>query len=207
MASTPRRVFPAVASSTSLDLDAVVAVGWLDPADVCRDESAAAQRFWEARCRGDASRMIAAASAADLVRTWTGQTAHDLGSFALGLHLPSSDLDLGISVPGDPEPVHTTLAARARYRGEGTTRSGQRHRRYSLSRMGADVDLSTFTETGLAVELRMLEQIRAGLTRADAVVYLWVKHILHRRRDRVAYDTWTAAPYQRFCHTTQTPPP
>jgi hypothetical protein len=73
--------------------------------------------------------------------------------------------------------------------------------------LGVDVDLAVFTETGLAIELRMLEQIRAGLTPADAVVYLWVKHLLHRRRDRVGYDTWTAAPYQRFCHTRQTSPP
>jgi hypothetical protein len=201
------------ARPTSLDLDAIVTAGWLEPDQVPRDEFAAAQRFWHQRRRSDATLAASAEAAASVIRAWTGRTAHELGPYAVRLHLPSSDLDLGIGYDPDPnldedagpDPVRAALAAHARYQGEEETRSGGTRSSYTFPWQGVDVDVSVFTEADLAHELRLLAQIRAGLGSTDATVFLWVKQQLHLHGRADQYRQWKHTLYLRFCP--QPPPP
>jgi hypothetical protein len=134
-----------------------------------------------------------ASSAANVVHGWTGCEAHVLGSCAVGLSLPSSDIDLGLSHSGMHDAVETALVPRAAKVGVASTPSGGVKTTYRFRHMDVDIDVCLYDDADLAAELLLLTHIRGRLTPDDTAAQLWIRHLLHQRGDLVRCARWKAA--------------
>lgn len=84
---------------SELDLDAILAARWADPAVFPAGEFVRAKAFYRELREQDDALLAVRAKAASLIREWTGRNSRGVGSFGLRLNLESSDLDLGIGYP------------------------------------------------------------------------------------------------------------
>ncbi|HEY8985334.1 MAG TPA: hypothetical protein VIU15_37880 [Streptomyces sp.] len=187
---------------TELDLTAVTAKKWADPADFSPDEFRRASQFYETMRADDAHLLKVRAEASSLIREWTGYTPRDVGSFGTRLNLETSDLDLGIGFPverrGD---LMQALVGegRAAFLGERQTRYSTTRLVFSFTVSGIEIDLSALTVEDFAVACRMLDEIDAGMTQEERIAHTWVKHLLRERGDLEAYAEWKLVTYARYC--------
>lgn len=198
-------------AGSELDLDAILAARWADPAVFPAGEFVRAEAFYRERREQDDALLGVRAKAASLIREWTGRDSRDVGSFGLRLNVESSDLDLGIGYPVQRrEALTAALAAHSSFKGERVTRfptaeragdgSGTTTRLvFAFTVDGVEVDLSALTEEDFVVACRMLDDIEANMTEQERIAHTWVKHLL-RRADRVTeYAEWKLVTYARFC--------
>jgi hypothetical protein len=85
---------------SELDLDAILAARWVDPAVFPAGEFVRVEAFYRERREQDDALLGVRAKAASLIREWTGRDSRDVGSLGLRLNVESSDLDLGIRSSG-----------------------------------------------------------------------------------------------------------
>lgn len=187
-------------TGTSLDLDAVIAAGWADPALFSPQEYERAAAFYAKQRRRDARLLTIRKQAATSIEEWTGCTPRDVGSFGLRLNLETSDLDLGIGYPTDQrEEIVQTLQAHAAFKGERRTRFTTTRLVFAFACEGVDVDLSVLTDEDFAVACRMLDTIDATMTEPERIAHCWVKHLLHEQGRLDDYAAWKLVTYARFC--------
>jgi hypothetical protein len=185
---------------TSLDLDAVIAAGWADPASFAPQEYKRAVAFYATQRRRDTQLMAVRQQAAASIQEWTGRTPRDVGSFGLRLNLETSDLDLGIGFPTERrEEIVQTLLAHAAFKGERRTRFTTTRLVFAFACEGVEVDLSVLTDEDFVVACRMLEQIDATMTEPERIAHCWVKHLLREQGRLDDYAAWKLVTYARFC--------
>lgn len=187
---------------SELDLSAITARKWADPADFPQQEFQRATRFYERMRAHDDHLLKVRAEAADQIRQWTGRVPRDVGSFGTRLNLETSDLDLGIGFPVEQrDELKRRLVDRGRadFLGERNTSFSTTRLVFSFEIVGIEIDLSVLTEEDFAVACRMLDQIDAEMTREERIAHTWVKHLL-REGDRLEeYAAWKLVTYARFC--------
>ncbi|MFD8563646.1 hypothetical protein ACWDOR_39395 [Streptosporangium canum] len=144
--------------------------------------------------------MVVRTKASELVESWTGRVPRDVGSFGVQTNLETSDLDLGIGYPViGRERLMAALAPHAAFKGERRTRFDTTRLVFSFTVDGVEIDLSALTEEDLAVACRMLDEIGAGMSRAERIAHTWVKHLLCVSGRTDDYAAWKLVTYARFC--------
>jgi hypothetical protein len=192
----------AVTNSTPLDLDAITAKGWADPADFPSEEFQRATAFYESMRAHDAGLLKVREEASALIQQWTGRVPRDVGSFGTRLNLETSDLDLGIGFPVDQrEHLMQTLVGegRARFLGERYTSFSTTRLVFSFDIAGVEIDVSALTEEDFTVACRMLDQIDAEMTLPERIAHTWVKHLLREAGRLEEYAAWKLVTYARYC--------
>lgn len=194
-----------------LDLEAILAARWADPAMFPAGELARAQAFYRERRLQDDVLLAIRAKAASLISEWTGRDSRDVGSFGLRLNLESSDLDLGIGYPVELRDELTgVLAGHSSFKGERITRFPTAERAdggpttttrlvFAFTVDDVEVDLSALTEEDFAVACRMLDDIKASMTEQERIAHTWVKHLLRSAGRMTDYAQWKLVTYARFC--------
>lgn len=183
-----------------MDLDAVVAVGWAEPAQFSEAEFARASEFWFGRRREDARLAAVQSRASELVRSWTGRIPRDVGSFGIQTNLETSDLDLGIGFPmSDREYLLAAMSAYASFKGERYTRFDTTRLVFAFVVDDVEIDVSALTEEDFAVACRMLDEINAGMSQDERIAHTWVKYLLKRAGRAQEYAAWKLVTYARFC--------
>lgn len=196
---------------SELDLDAILAARWADPAVFPAEEFARGEAFYRERREQDDALLAVRAKAASLIREWTGRDSRDVGSFGLRLNLESSDLDLGIGCPVQQrDALGAALVVHSSFKGERVTRFPAAERAgggsatttrlvFAFSVDGVDVDLSALTEEDFVVACRMLDDIEANMTEQERIAHTWVKHLLRSAGRMMEYAEWKLVTYARFC--------
>ncbi|MBV9013792.1 MAG: hypothetical protein JO272_17435 [Pseudonocardiales bacterium] len=196
---------------SELDLDAILATRWADPAVFPASEFLRASEFYCQRRNRDEELLAVRAKTAALIREWTGRDSRDVGSFGLRLNLETSDLDLGIGYPVERrEELIALLAPKTVFKGERVTRFPAADFRSSepaaTTRLvfafevdGVEVDLSALTEEDFAVACRMLDDIEASMTEPERIAHTWVKYLLRSSGRMAEYAQWKLVTYARFC--------
>ncbi|MFI0742771.1 hypothetical protein ACH4PU_32520 [Streptomyces sp. NPDC021100] len=187
---------------TLLDLRAITARKWADPADFPAEEFARASAFYEAMRTHDDHLLKVRDQASGLIEQWTGCVPRDVGSFGTRLNLETSDLDLGIGFPVERrEELMQALAGtgRAKFLGERYTSFSTTRLVFAFEVAGIEIDLSALTVADFAVACRMLDQIDAEMTREERIAHTWVKHLLRESGDLDAYAGWKLVTYARYC--------
>lgn len=196
---------------SELDLDAIFAARWADPAVFPDSEFARAEAFYRQRRERDEALRAVRAKAASLIREWTAREPRDVGSFGLRLNLEASDLDLGIGYPVEQrDALVARLEPHASFKGERVTRFPGAERAdgttgtttrlvFAFTVDGVDVDLSALTEEHFAVACRMLDDIEAHMTERERIAHTWVKHLLRSAGRMDEYAEWKLVTYARFC--------
>lgn len=185
---------------SELDLDAILAQRWADPAAFSATEFARAEQFWRDRRRHDDYLLSLRSHAADLIREWTGRQSRDVGSLGLRLNLETSDLDLGIGYPADQrDELVAALTPHASFKGERKTRFSTTRLVFAFTVEAIDVDLSALTEEDFVVSCRMLDEIEATMTEPEQIAHTWVKYLLRTSGRMQDYATWKLVTYARFC--------
>lgn len=185
---------------TELDLDAVMAKGWVVRTDFSDTEFERAAAFY-ARMRTHDERLHQVrAAASTLIQHWTGHTPRDVGSFGTGLNLETSDLDLGIGYPVERrEVLMKELADHTTFLGERNTSFSTTRLVFSFTQEGVEIDLSALTVEDFTVACRMLDQIEQTMTREERICHTWVKHLLRSSGRLEDYAAWKLVTYRRFC--------
>jgi len=185
---------------SSLDLDAILASRWVDPALFSLQEYEQAVAFYAQQRRRDARLLAIRQQAAASIEAWTGRVPRDVGSFGLRLNLETSDLDLGIGYPTDRrQEIVATLMAHATFKGERRTRFATTRLVFAFVCDSVDVDLSVLTEEDFTVACRMLDEIDATMTEPERIAHAWVKHLLREQGRLDDYAAWKLVTYARFC--------
>jgi hypothetical protein len=196
---------------SGLDLDAILAARWADPAVFSAGEFARAEVFYRERREQNDALLAVWAEAASLIREWTGRDSRDVGSFGLRLNLASSDLDLGFGYPvQERDALTVALAGHASFKGERITRFPGADRAdggsvtttrlvFAFTVAGVDIDLSALTEDDFVVACRMLDDIEASMTEQERIAHTWVKHLLRSTGRMTEYAQWKLVTYARFC--------
>ncbi|WP_431929946.1 hypothetical protein [Nonomuraea jabiensis] len=185
---------------TALDLDAIIAAQWAEPARFPEREYARAEAFWLERRRQDKRLLAIRTRAAELVESWTGRVPRDVGSFGIQLNLQTSDLDLGIGFPVNyREQLMAALAPHTAFKGERATRFETTRLVFAFTVDGIEIDLSALTEEDFAVACRMLDEIDAQMSRPERIAHTWVKHLLRSSGRSEDYAAWKLVTYARFC--------
>ncbi|MDX3224557.1 hypothetical protein [Streptomyces sp. ME19-01-6] len=187
---------------TALDLSAITAKEWADPADFPEDEFARATEFYEAMRTHDDRLLKARAEASGLIEQWTGRVPRDVGSFGTRLNLETSDLDLGIGFPVEQrdELMQVLMGeGRATFLGERKTSFSTTRLVFSFEVAGIEIDLSALTELDFAVACRMLDQIADEMTQPERIAHTWVKHLLRASGRLEEYAAWKLVTYARYC--------
>ncbi|MEU1905402.1 hypothetical protein [Streptomyces hygroscopicus] len=187
---------------TDLDLSAITAKKWADPADFPAAEFERATAFYESMRAHDDHLLKVRAEASALIQEWTGCAPRDVGSFGTRLNLEMSDLDLGIGFPVERrEELMRSLVeeGRAEFLGERNTSFSTTRLVFSFEIAGIEIDLSALTVEDFTVACRMLDQIDTEMTREERVAHTWVKHLLRQSGDLEAYAEWKLVTYARYC--------
>jgi hypothetical protein len=187
---------------SELDVRAITAKKWADPADFPPEEFERATRFYEQMRAHDDHLLKVRAEAAGLIRQWTGRVPRDVGSFGTRLNLETSDLDLGIGFPVQQrEQLMKSLLGegRASFLGERSTSFSTTRLVFSFDIAGIEIDLSALTEQDFTVACRMLDQIDAEMTLPERIAHTWVKHLLRESGRLQAYAEWKLVTYARYC--------
>lgn len=196
---------------SGLDLDAILAARWADPAVFPASEFVRASDFYRARRDRDGDLLAVREKAVSRIREWTGRDSRDVGSFGLRLNLETSDLDLGIGYPVEQrEGLITLLAPSTVLKGERVTRFPAADRQdsepatttrlvFAFGVDGVEVDLSALTEEDFAVACRMLDDIEASMTEPERIAHTWVKYLLRSSGRMADYAEWKLVTYARFC--------
>jgi hypothetical protein len=185
-----------------LDLDAITAKGWAEPADFSPEQFAQATAFYESMRAHDAGLLKVRDEASGLIQQWTGRIPRDVGSFGTRLNLATSDLDLGIGFPVDQrDHLMDTLVGggRARFLGERNTSFSTTRLVFAFEIAGVEIDVSVLTEEDFAVACRMLDQIDAEMTLPERIAHTWVKHLLREAGRLEEYAAWKLVTYARYC--------
>jgi hypothetical protein len=187
-------------TGTELGLDTILAAQWADPQVFPAAEFARAEAFWRARRAHDDELVTVRATAADLIRSWTGCQSRDVGSFGLRLNLETSDLDLGIGYPVDQrDTLITALGPHSVFKGERTTRFSNTRLVFAFTVDDIEVDLSALTEEDFAIACRMLDEIEATMTEQEQIAHTWIKYLLRSSGRMNEYAEWKLVTYARFC--------
>lgn len=187
-------------TSSSLNLDAILDAGWVEPACFSAEEFARAEAFWLSLRRHDERLHATRAKAADLVASWTGCTPRDVGSFGNQLNLETSDLDLGIGYPMEGrDALRATLDGRAAFKGERYTSFHTTRLVYAFTCDDIEVDVSALTEEDFVIACRMIDEIDKGMTREERIAHTWVKHLLRTANRHDDYAAWKLTTYARYC--------
>ncbi|MGH3720867.1 MAG: hypothetical protein ACRDRI_18870 [Pseudonocardiaceae bacterium] len=195
---------------SGLDLDAILAAQWADPAVFPAVEFVRASEFYRQRRDRDGELFAVRGKAVSLIREWTGRDSRDVGSFGLRLNLESSDLDLGIGYPVERrEALIALLAPKTAFKGERVTRfpaADCQGSEVATTRLvfafkidGVEVDLSALTEEDFVVACRMLDDIKASMTVPERIAHTWVKYLLRSSGRMAEYAQWKLVTYARFC--------
>ncbi|MEV6424730.1 hypothetical protein [Streptomyces sp. NPDC051662] len=187
---------------TELDLSAITAAKWADPAAFPTGEFERATEFYASMRVHDEHLLKVRGEASALIQEWTGCTPRDVGSFGTRLNLEMSDLDLGIGFPVERrDGLMRSLVdgGRAKFLGERYTSFSTTRLVFSFEIAGIEIDLSALTVEDFAVACRMLDQIDAEMTRAERIAHTWVKHLLRETGDLRAYAEWKLVTYARYC--------
>ncbi|MGB6164195.1 MAG: hypothetical protein WCF33_12670 [Pseudonocardiaceae bacterium] len=196
---------------SGLDLEAILAARWADPAVFSAGEFARAEAFFRKRREQDDALLAVRVQAASQIREWTGRDSRDVGSFGLRLNLESSDLDLGIGYPIEHRASLTAaLAGHSSFKGERVTRfpaaesvdggPGTTTRLvFAFTVADVDIDLSALTEDDFVVACRMLDDIEANMTEQERIAHTWVKYLLRSSGQMMEYAQWKLVTYARFC--------
>lgn len=196
---------------SGLDLGAILAARWADPAVFPVSEFLRASEFYRQRRDRDGELLAVRARAALLIQKWTGQDSRDVGSFGLRLNLETSDLDMGIGYPVERrEELIALLAPNTVFKDERVTRFPAADLRgsepatttrlvFAFEVDGVEVDLSALTEEDFAVACRMLDDIEASMTEPERIAHTWVKYLLRGSGRMAEYAQWKLVTYARFC--------
>ncbi|WP_409239770.1 hypothetical protein [Streptomyces sp. PA5.6] len=187
---------------TALDLSAITAKKWADPADFPAEEFERATAFYESMRTHDDHLLKVRDEASGLVEQWTGRVPRDVGSFGTRLNLQTSDLDLGIGFPVEQrEELMRALVGegRATFLGERNTSFSTTRLVFSFDIAGIEIDVSALTVEDFAVACRMLDQIDAEMTREERIAHTWVKHLLREGGRLQEYAQWKLVTYARYC--------
>ncbi|MDI3407660.1 nucleotidyltransferase family protein [Streptomyces cavernicola] len=187
---------------TPLDLSAITAKKWADPADFPTEEFERATAFYDSMRTHDEHLLKVRAEASGLIEQWTGHTPRDVGSFGTRLNLETSDLDLGIGFPVEQrDDLMRALVGEGR-----ATFLGERRTSFSTTRLvftfdvaGIEIDLSALTVEDFTVACRMLDQIDAEMTKPERIAHTWVKHLLRDSGRLDEYAKWKLVTYARYC--------
>jgi hypothetical protein len=183
-----------------MDIEKILAMGWVTAADLGPSDYARAEQFWHAKRADDARLHAVRDEATAIIQEWTGQTPRDVGSFGTQVNLDSSDLDLGIGCAVEDRPaLLAAVDGRAKFKGERWTSQISSRLVFSFTVEGIEIDLSALTVEDFAVAGRMLDQIEAGMSREERIAHTWVKHLL-READRLEdYARWKLVVYAKYC--------
>jgi hypothetical protein len=196
---------------SGLDLSAILAARWADPAVFPVSEFLRALEFYRQRRDRDGELLAVRAKAASLIQEWTGRDSRDVGSFGLRLNLETSDLDLGIGYPVERrEELISLLAPNTVFKGERVTRfpaadlggsepATTTRLVFAFEVDCVEVDLSALTEEDFAVACRMLDDIEASMTEPERIAHTWVKYLLRSSGRMAEYAQWKLVTYARFC--------
>jgi hypothetical protein len=196
---------------SGLDLSAILAARWADPAVFPVSEFLRASEFYRQRRDRDGELLAVRAKAASLIQEWTGRDSRDVGSFGLRLNLETSDLDLGIGYPVERrEELISLLAPNTVFKGERVTRfpaadlggsepATTTRLVFAFEVDCVEVDLSALTEEDFAVACRMLDDIEASMTEPERIAHTWVKYLLRSSGRMAEYAQWKLVTYARFC--------
>lgn len=183
-----------------IDAQALVRNDWVDPSQWPAGEFERAAAFYREAHAGDERTLGVRARACASLRTWTGLQAADIGSFALGLHLRGSDLDLGLGCPADARSdMIAALSSRTRFLGERQTRFHIPRLAFAWTLEGIEIDVTALSPEAFAAACRMISQIQTAMTFEERVAYTWVKHQLVLEGRYAAYASWKQAPFDRYC--------
>ncbi|MEV0484510.1 hypothetical protein AB0I69_28345 [Streptomyces sp. NPDC050508] len=186
--------------ATSLDLDAIVAQGWVDSGDFTAAEFERARRFWHGIRAEDAYLDSVRAAAGAVIRRLTDAAWCDFGSQGLRLNLPGSDVDLGVGVKSRQWPrIRLALEDKADCLGVVRTPFGSSRLAFTWRTGESTVDLSVVTPDVYEKARRMLTCIDTGMERDERIRFTWVKQLLHASKKRDQYSAWKLMPYRRFC--------
>ncbi|WP_042370262.1 hypothetical protein [Streptacidiphilus neutrinimicus] len=178
------------------DLDAVLAVGWVDLGHLAPGERRLASRFYETAAVDRARLRAVQEVARSSYEEWTGSRPHPMGSSYAGTALGCSDIDLYAPMPegcGSLGELETLLAGRAVYRKTRPGPTGEDRHLFSYHEGGTRVDLNFVPPSDYRLALAVVHEIRRGLTREDRVAHTWVKHLLQERAADDSYDAWKTA--------------
>ncbi|MEZ0065548.1 hypothetical protein ABIA32_001544 [Streptacidiphilus sp. MAP12-20] len=180
-------------STCTSDLNAVLAVGWVDLGHLAPGERRLASRFYET-VAVDRARLRAVQEAARSSCTvWTGSRPHPMGSSYAGTALGCSDIDLYAPMPAscvNLGQLEVLLTGRAVYRKTRPGPTGEARHLFGYLEGGTRVDLNFVPLSDYRLALTVVHEIRSGLSREDRVVHTWIKHLLQEREDHDAYDAW-----------------
>jgi hypothetical protein len=140
--------------------------------------------------------------AAALVCRWTGQMPELLGSFALGLNVDTSDLDLGLAVhPFGLRRVAGCLEDQGRAWFKAERRSTPRTTRLVFGAVvaGVSIDIVLLPPADHQALLAALARCRQQMPHPDKVRHVWHKHLLRHAGQRTAYEVFKLGPYRRWC--------
>lgn len=189
-----------MADRSELDIDAVLAARWADPAVFSDAEFIEAEKFWRGLREQDVRLLAIRSQAMDSIRSWTGCLARDVGSFGLQLNLETSDLDLGIGYPvAQRAVVIDQLQRHADFLGERKTRFSTDRLVFAFQIEGVDIDVSVLTSEDFPVACRMLDEITTIMTEQEKIAHTWVKHLLREAGRMREYAEWKLVTYARFC--------
>lgn len=183
-----------------MNIDAILAAGWVTPADLGVAEYERAVEFWQARRAHDAHLHDVREKATAMIQEWTGLAPRDVGSFGTQVNLDSSDLDLGIGCAVEDRPtLLTVLDGHAALKGERWTRATSSRLVFTFTVEEIEIDLSALTVDDFAVACRMLDQIEAGMSRAERIAHTWIKHRLRETGRLEDYARWKLVVYAKYC--------
>ncbi|MDQ1295429.1 MAG: hypothetical protein QG608_3314 [Actinomycetota bacterium] len=183
-----------------MDIETILAKGWVTPTDLGPAEYGRAVEFWHARRAHDTHLHAVRDEAIAMIKGWTGRAPRDVGSFGTQVNLDSSDLDLGIGCDVEDRPaLLEALDARAVLKGERWTSATSSRLVFSFALEGIEIDLSALTVEDFAVACRMLDQISAGMTREERIAHTWVKHRLREAGRLFDYARWKLVVYAKYC--------
>lgn len=183
-----------------MDIEKILAAGWVTAADLGPAEYHRAEQFWQAKRADDAYLHAVREQATAMIQDWTGRRPRDVGSFGTQVNLDSSDLDLGIGCGVEDRPaLLAAVAGRATFKGERWTSETSSRLVFSFTVEGIEIDLSALTVEDFAIACRMLDQIEAGMTCEERITHTWVKHLLREAGRLEDYARWKLVVYAKYC--------
>lgn len=136
-----------------------------------------------------------------LVRKWTGYEAVNVGSFALLLNLPSSDLDLSMgAIAQDFDAVCEEIAnSGCQFIATRESRPGSFRKVYRFQIDSIDIDLAVLRDDDLFLLMPGLVRCRRGMTYIERVEHVYEKQRLYKTNNKRAYFEFKMKPYLKYC--------
>jgi hypothetical protein len=163
------------------------------------DQQQAATLYQRIRAHDQRLHTVAA-QAAGLVCGWTGYPCELLGSFALGLNVDTSDLDLGVAVhPHALARIAGCLDGPARFKGERRSTPTSTRLVFGATVANTSIDIVLLPPGDYQTLLTALARCRQQMPHHDKVRHVWHKHLLRQASHRHAYEVFKLGPYRQYC--------